>query len=122
LRDQLSADFRGRDASVESIRPKRWVGLTQLVHDGPDLSSKLREPILDGLDPTQGEAVDARDARSPFMLALAHGLPTPTEFPRGFALPSLAQRPNRFRHEHSASRPFQRLRRLYEQGLPSLGQ
>lgn len=86
LRDQLAAHFGGREAGIEPVRFELGIGLTLAVHDLLQVRQELGQVFFRALAAPTGRIVQAGDAGSEFVAALAEGPPVPAEFPLGAAL------------------------------------
>src|SRR3954462_10591665 len=62
VRDQLLANFRGRQATIQAGRLEGGVGLEMVLHQAAEIIEELRQMELDGLAPAQAEGIRAGEA------------------------------------------------------------
>jgi hypothetical protein len=105
--DQLAAHLLGGQPGVQAEGAEAWIGLALAGHNIADIVQKPGQTLFGAKAPAGGEVIEAGDARSQLVLALADGGAAPAEFRLGPALPACAQSSNGTGHERTPRSPSQ---------------
>jgi hypothetical protein len=61
LSDQLAANFRCRQACVQTVCAKLRIGLTLPIHDGSDIAKQVRQMFFTALATSRRERINTDD-------------------------------------------------------------
>ena len=122
LGDELAADFRRAQTSIQARRTKLWVGLALAIDDGGDIGEQARQMVFRPLASTGRKGIKASKTALQFMQAFAECPTVPTQFAFRLPLAAWSQFFDRSCHEEPARATLQGLGRVNEQCLERIGQ
>lgn len=78
LANQLTTDFGGTEAGIQTSRGERWVGLALTVHNRLNVDQQVGQTVFDSLPSAQLKGIDTDDVLFDFALAFANQVTVPT--------------------------------------------
>ena len=122
LRDQLPANFGGGEPRIQPLRAKLGVGLALSIHNGPDIGEQGGQVIFSRLASAEPDGIQTGEPMRQFLHPLANRRTVPAQRLFGPREATVPQCLDRLGHKAAPCRPFQRPRRLDQDGLERVGQ